>query len=143
MTVKEWLSRAQNINKAIDALIDERDKAFAEACKITAPPSDVERVSGTHDNATENKFTIYAEYTRMIDVKIDELYATKNEILAAIDAVNDNTYRALLTRYYVNGETWEQIAEELNYSVYWTRSGLHDRALAEVEKHKGGVIPRQ
>lgn len=136
MTVKEWLNRGYKLDKEINALLEEREKTFNEACKMSAPPSDNERVSGTHANSTEEKYIRYAEYSRMIDSRIDELYAVKQEILTAITAVNNNTYRTLLILRYIRFKTWEQIAEEMNYSDVWVRTKLHSKALHEVSKIK-------
>ena len=65
------------------------------------------------------------------------------EILMAIDSVKDDQQKEVLTRRYINGTSYPQIAEEMNYSeprIYV----LHGRALIEVNKwleKKNGKMP--
>lgn len=131
MTAKEWLMRGWEINTEINTLLEEKEKAFARACSVTAP-TDRERVTTTRRNTSEEKFVRYADYEKEIDRRIDELYRVKREILSAIGAVNDSTLRKLLVKRYLQFKTWEQIAVEMNYS-YMHVTRLHGKALQEVK----------
>lgn len=134
MTVKEWLSRGYKIDREINALLSEREEAFALACKVTAPPSDNEKVSATTGNGSEARFIKYADYSKLIDRRIDELYRIKSEIMTVITLIDNNTYRTLLIMRYVQFKTWEQIAEGMGYSDKWVRTYLHKMALEMCEK---------
>ena len=134
MTVKEWLSRGYKIDREINALLSEREEAFALACKVTAPPSDNEKVSATTGNGSEARFIKYADYSKLIDRRIDELYRIKSEIMTVITLIDNNTYRTLLIMRYVQFKTWEQIAEGMGYSDKWVRTYLHKMALEVCEK---------
>lgn len=133
MTVKDWLHRGYKIDKEINALLLEREKAFNLACKVSAPPSDNERVKASAGNGSENRYIKYAEYSRLIDSRIDRLYQVKNEILTVISAVENNTYRTLLILRYVQFKTWEEIADCMGYEVRWLYR-LHQKALKMCEK---------
>ena len=37
MTAKEWLMRGWEINTEINTLLEEKEKAFSQACSVTAP----------------------------------------------------------------------------------------------------------
>ena len=76
-----------------------------------------ERVQESRKNASERKFIAYADYAKLINDKIDEFYDCKMEILAAINKLDNPTYHALLTGYYINCKTWEQVAEDMNYEI--------------------------
>lgn len=134
MTVKEWLNRGYKLDKEINALLEEREKAFNLACKASAPPTDKERVCTTQVNSTEAKYIQYSEYTRLIDERIDVLYKVKDEIMTVISAVENNTYRTLLILRYVQFKTWEEIADETKYNLRWVHR-LHKKALIECGKH--------
>lgn len=134
MTVKDWLNRGYKIDKEINALLSEREKAFNLACKVSAPPSDNERVKASTGNGSENRYIKYAEYSRLIDSRIDRLYQVKKEILTVISAVENNTYRTLLILRYVQFKTWEEISRETKYNLRWIHR-LHKKALLECEKH--------
>jgi len=49
-----------------------------------------------------------------------------------IAQVRDDTLRTVLTKHYAGGQTWEQVAEELNYSVRGVYR-LHKKALAAAQ----------
>lgn len=133
MTAKEWLMRGWEINTEINTLLEEKEKAFSQACSVTAP-TDRERVTTTRRNTSEEKFVRYSneDYEKEIDRRIDELYQIKLEILSAIGTVNDSTLRKLLVKRYLQFKTWEQIAVEMNYS-YMHVTRLHGKALQEVK----------
>ena len=131
MTTKEWLNRGRNLNEEINALIKAKEKALYDACNVSIA-YDKERVQESQNNSTEAKFTRFADYSKAIDERIDELYKIKQEILKAISGVDNSTYRALLIERYINFKTWEQIADYMNYSrMHVTR--LHGRALQKVK----------
>ena len=131
MTTKKWLMRGWEINKEINTLLEEKERAFALACSMTAP-TDHERVTTTRSNTSEDKFVRYADYEKEIDRRIDELYQIKLEILSAIELVNDSTLRKLLIKRYLQFKTWEQIAVEMNYS--WRQIvRLHGKALQKIK----------
>ena len=133
MTTKEWLMRGWEINKEINTLLEEKERAFAFACSVTAP-TDHERVTTTRRNTSEDKFVRYSneDYEKEIDRRIDEMYQIKLEILSAIELVNDSTLRKLLIKRYLQFKTWEQIAVEMNYS-YMHITRLHGKALQEIK----------
>lgn len=131
MTAKEWLNRGRNLNEEINALIKAKEKALYDACNVSIA-YDKERVQTSQNNSTEAKFTRFADYSKYIDERIDKLYKIKQEILKAVSAVDNSTYRALLIERYINFKTWEQIADYMNYSrMHVTR--LHGRALQKVK----------
>ena len=67
-----------------------------------------------------------------VSIAYDKVYKIKQEILKAVSAVDNSTYRALLIERYINFKTWEQIADYMNYSrMHVTR--LHGRALQKVK----------
>ena len=129
VTTKEWLNRAKNIDAEIGRLLRERRKAWERAVSITSRLN-ANKVSGTKD---PHKYDELAAYESLIDARVDELYAVKQEILKAINAVQDGTLRAILTERYINCKKWEQIAIDLSYS-YMQICRLHGKALNEIAK---------
>ena len=130
MTPKEFLQKGRKMSLEIDELIRERDRAFALACG-TAVKYDDERVQTSPGNVTEAKFINYAEATRLIDQKIDDLYAYRLKMHRVIDMVDNSLYRAVLIARYINCDTWECIAERFNYDLRWIYR-LHGKALKEI-----------
>ncbi|MCH5212253.1 MAG: DUF1492 domain-containing protein [Oscillospiraceae bacterium] len=132
MTTKEWLNRAYKLDVEINLLLEEQKAAYERACGITAV-TDSERVQTSKRNTTEEKFVSYAAYSDMINKRIDELYEIKNEILEAINQIENNTLRQLLICRYIRFMTWESVAVELDITFQWAHI-LHKRALKCVDK---------
>lgn len=86
--------------------------------------------TGTKD---PHKFDRLAELESMVDEKVDELVATKAEILGTISMLKDNRQRIALTEYYLEMRTWEQVAVDINYSFPQTMR-IHGYALGEISK---------
>ncbi len=133
MTVKEWLNRGYRLDKEINALMREQKRALELATKTTAP-ADGEKVQTSNGNTSEARFINYADYKKLIDNRIAELYATKHEIITAIDSVGDNTLRQLLIHRYIEFMRWEKIAEDMNYSYVHVVHTLHPKALSAISK---------
>ena len=133
MTSKEWLNRGYKLDKEINALLKEQSAALTRATGSTCGTS-AERVQTSRRNTTEDRFINYASYSELIDNRIDELYAIKQEILSAINKVNDAVLRTLLIEKYVNFHTWEQIACNMNYSYVHVVHNLHPKALNAISK---------
>lgn len=133
MTTKEWLNRGYKLDKEINALLKEQSAALTRATGSTCGTS-AERVQTSRRNITEDRFINYASYSELIDNRIDELYAIKQEILSAINKVDDAVLRTLLIEKYVNFHTWEQIACNMNYSYVHVVHNLHPKALNAISK---------
>ena len=133
MTTKEWLNRGYKLDKEINALLKEQSAALTRATGSTCGAS-AERVQTSRRNTTEDRFINYASYSELIDNRIDELYAIKQEILSAINKVDDAVLRTLLIEKYVNFHTWEQIACNMNYSYVHVVHNLHPKALNAISK---------
>lgn len=129
MTAKQWLNRGYRINEEIDELIKEQKQALLQATSTALGGG--EKVQSSNGNTTERRFVNYAAYSETIDKRIDELYAVKNEILTAINSVDDNTLRELLVLRYIKFYTWEEIAEKMNYSMRRVYD-FHGRALKHI-----------
>lgn len=133
MTTKEWLNRGYKLDKEINALLKEQSAALTRATGSTCGTS-AEKVQTSRRNNSEDRFINYASYSELIDNRIDELYAIKQEILSAINKVDDAVLRTLLIEKYVNFHTWEQIACDMNYSYVHVVHNLHPKALNAISK---------
>lgn len=131
MTAKEWLSRARKMSGRLRALQTSKEQAFARATSVVVGGS--EHVSG---GEPADKNAAYAELSLAVDRQIEKLERTRAEILQVIGQVEDNTLSTLLTEYYVNDKTWEEIAAEQHYS--WRQvMRLHGHALQMIRELTG------
>ena len=131
MTAKEWLGRARKLRLRLSALEDSKQRAYSRAVSSTAGLG--ERVSGGEPG---DKLAAYAEVSLAADRQIEKLEQTRAEILQVIGQVEDNTLATLLTEYYVNDKTWEEVAVQMQYS--WRQvMRLHGQALCEIRAITG------
>lgn len=131
MTNKEWLNRAYNLEKYIKELKMAYNGAFENAVYIS--PSFGERVQKGENNGSEAKLSKCADLLNQLEKLLEEQYAIKQEITAAIYCIADNRYRAVLAARYVNFKKVYQIAQEQNYSEVHTKRLL--REAEEIIKH--------
>ena len=131
MTAKEWLIRARKMSGRLRALQESKAQAFARATNAVIGGS--ERVSG---GEPADKHAAYAELSLSVDRQIEKLEQVRAEILQVIGQVEDNTLATLLTEYYVNDKTWEEVAAEQHYS--WRQvMRLHGHALQIIRELTG------
>ncbi len=134
MTAKQHLSRYQEINREIDALVEDCDRLRSLAERVGCgqldgmPKSANPDPSAQFTRAIEQIIAKEAE----IDRRIEAMMVVRDEIELTIETVSDATLRTLLRYRYICGWTWEQIAVEMHYS-YMHVCRLHGKALGEVK----------
>lgn len=128
MTAKQYLNRVRRVDKEITALLNLIQRTRDSITKITQAYDG----DGTQSTKDPHKFDRLAELESLVDEKIDEQLALKTEILKTISKLTDRRYRLILTEYYLDMKTWEQVAVDLNYS-YMHVTRLHGYALKGVE----------
>lgn len=120
MTFKEaksWLNRARRLDVEINKLEEQRMNAYTSLTSGTQKYSS-EPGGGSTD---PHKFEHYAELSDTINTSIDRLCAVKSEVLQIINQLEDGRERIVLISYCVNGDTFEQIGEEMHYTMRWVQ----------------------
>ena len=135
MTTREWLMRARDLENRIVALNGSRRRAYERAVSSAAHPREVCVIAG--GGAPDGKAARYAELCGEVEAQIDELNRIRTEILHAIRGVPNSTLATLLIEYYVNGKTWEQVAQCISYSYSQVVKYLHPAALRAVQDAAG------
>lgn len=130
-----YLSRVRHINERITRLLEEkrrwRDLALCRSPGISPAPG-----GGPTVKPVDKMLEVEGE----IDREIDYLQEVRKEVKSAISGVEDDTMRTLLEHRYLDGLTWEQVAERMHYSREWV-CRLHRKAIKEVtESHTRSVI---
>ena len=143
MTAKQWLARGRWIEREITALMKTRDEIRDRLTHITQSYDG----DGAQSTKDPHKFDALLEMEDRLDEMIDKLYQTKNEILAAIDKLEDSRERIALTLYYVQVTDekkrrmirWEDIAAEQNYT--WRQMmRIKTNAIQNIEEALDGRV---
>lgn len=131
MTPKEYLQQYRNAEDSINAKLDQIHKLRELATKTTQTlTADNVQSSGSEDKISSIVSKI-VDMEREVDDEIDKLHDVKKHVQDVISAVPNAKQRAVLTRRYINGYTWERIAVDLDISYQWVCE-LHGRALQKI-----------
>ena len=130
MTAKEFLRQARDADRRIDEAMErlERMRAKLEAGRmsnLTGMPR------GGALDWTETADRVL-ELERRVNARIREMVRQKQAAMDAIDRVEEARLREVLELYYLDGYTWEQVAEQMDMSDRHVKR-LHGIALLRVK----------
>lgn len=133
MTAKEYLSRAWQIDRRIEARIEERERletliTSPRAAKLTGMPR------GGNGDWT-NAVIALADLSEVIAHEITDLCRIKREVDEAIEAVEDVRYKRILELRYRCYQSWDNIAKETGYTLRNVHE-LHGKALLRIRVPK-------
>lgn len=129
MTAKEFLRQIRTVDRRIEETAErlQRIRARLESGRmsnLTGMP----RGGGVDWTEAADRVI---ELERRLQAQISEMCRQKQAAIEAIDRVEEARLRELLELYYLDGYTWEQVAERMDISDRWALS-LHGRALKQV-----------
>ena len=133
MTAKEFLRRARDIDRRVDEATErvERLRARLEAGRMSSVTG---MPRGGAKDWTETADRLI-ELERVVNQRTRELVRWKLAAIDAIRAVEEPRLAEVLELYYINGFTWEQVAQRMGITERWIQS-LHGRALLKVNVPK-------
>lgn len=119
----------RTLDRNIDRLEKEKSKWRARAESVSPVYSDTPRAHGGSDKIQEAVERII-ELEQEINQRIDELVTLRRQIEGLLASLKDEKLRELMQRYYIDGNTWEQVAEKMEYSDSRWPKRMHKKALA-------------
>lgn len=134
MNAKEYLSQAYKLNQRISSKLEQLEVLKSLSMKVTSCYSDVKVMySSTERSHMEKTLVKIIDLSSEINEEIDRFIDLKAEIKETIEKVDDINCQLLLENRYISGKSWEEIAQEFQYSI----SGvfrIHGEALKKVSK---------
>ena len=127
---KQYLLRYRQAEREARLLMEEKERLLALATKVTPSYSGEAHGSGSGsrvESAAEKIIQCEEEINRAIDCAVD----LRSEIKGAIATVPDWKLREILTRRYILGQKWEQVAWEMSLEFRCVLR-LHGMAIAEL-----------
>lgn len=131
--VKSYLQQVRHQEAAAEAIVDQINTLRAGRMSAAAWIGD-----GMPHAYEPQDLSGYAakldELERRLIAYLDEMAARKLRVVEAIEEMTDPQEQAVLIRYYLGGETWDQVAEDLHYT---TRQiiNIHGQALQHIRFH--------
>ncbi len=127
MTAKEYLSRARSADRRINAKNRELHGLRLNVAQMGAQ-SNSERVQRSSSGDGMKIVDKIIDLQNEINGEIDALVELKKEIRGKINQLGDERYITVLTDYYINCMTWEQVAISSYFDLRYVYK-LHGRAL--------------
>ena len=120
------------MNGIINSYEDELDVLMTRLTSTTSKPKDVNVMFSREDTLPENieKVTLLKEE---IKKRLDEFAKMRIEADTYLRQIDDFRLQTVISKYYFQSKTLEQIAVEIGKSYQWTCE-LRDRAVEEFEK---------
>ena len=117
------------INRLLNTVATERSRLTSIGCELK---QDKVQTSGPK-NSLEETICKIDELERTINARIDELVSMKQEAFTMINRIPDLDQQNILIGRYIQLKKWEDISEELNYSMQWVFE-LHGKGLLAFAK---------
>lgn len=138
MTAKEFLRRARDVDRRVDEAQERVDRLRAKLeagrlSRVTGMP----RGGGADWTETADRLI---ELERVVNARTREWVRWKLDAIDAIRSVGEPRLAEVLELYYIDGLTWEQVAQRMGLDQRWVYR-LHGRALMCVkvpEEFSGG-----
>ena len=133
MTAKEFLRRAREVDRRVDEATErvERIRAKLESGRMSSLTG-MPRGGGADWTETADRLI---ELERVVNTRTRELVRWKLAAIDAIRAVEEPRLTEVLELYYIDGMTWEQVAQRMGITERWALI-LHGRALPHVKVPK-------
>lgn len=135
MNVKQYLNQIRLLDMKINQRIEEKDSLLAKATSTgSAGNMDPNKVQSSADlHQTENLIVKYTDLEQEITQMIDRFITLKHDIIGEIQQLEDVKQMDCLYQKYVNYNSLEKIAENMNISVDYAFR-VHRDALNEFRK---------
>lgn len=115
MTAKEYLEQIPKLDRLINSKLTELSRLKLNAASLCSVPLFDKVCSGGVNNSMSTVEKII-DLEKIIKKEIDELIDLKSEIHKKIKCVYNFNLTTVLVDKYINGFTFEQIAERMNVS---------------------------
>lgn len=132
MTVKNYLNRAYNLEKAVNNKLTELETLKCIATKVSASFSDIPPSGTRNVRRHEDVMVKIIDLQNEISGDVANLIDIKRETMNIIKTVENVVYRMLLEERYLCYKSWEEIAIDLKYSVPHIYR-LHRKALSIIK----------
>ena len=134
VTAKEFLRQAREVDRRVDEAQERVDRLRAKLeagrlSRVTGMP----RGGGADWTETADRLI---ELERVVNARTRELVRWKLAAIDAIRSVGEPRLAEVLELYYIDGMTWEQVAQRMGLDVRWVYR-LHGRALMCVKVPEG------
>lgn len=127
---KTWLNRYRLAGLAVQRLTEEIARWEAQAVALTARYGEASGSGG--EDSLQRAVEKMLELRDELAEELRRQLAIRREIEEAIRVVEDERLQELLRLRYIEGLTWERVAERMGYS-YMQINRLHKKGVSELK----------
>lgn len=127
---KQELMRYRLLIQRIERKKQERQRWLDIGTKTTPVYSDMPK-STNAESKVEQAGMARAQIAVELAQEICELASAKRKIEQDIRGIEDDKQRLILEKHYIDGKTFERIAEDMGYDYRWIRR-LHKKAIEKL-----------
>ena len=135
MTAKEYLLQIRFIDNRIAAKREQAQYFYDQATKCTTTWSDMPPGQPNGRSRMADYVMKMIELENEMTKEMMDLANLKKQIMDTINKIDNMEYKTILEERYLSFKSWEQISEDMGYTVRHIYR-LHGRALLEVEVPK-------
>ena len=125
---KAYLWRVRDAERELKRLEEEYEQVKADILHIKAMEYDKDKVSRYRIGDLSDAIIVLEVYAARIGAQWGKIIALREDAKARINQLQDGRYRDVLTRRYLQGQSFEAIAVGMGFDYRWTRR-LHNKAL--------------
>jgi DNA-directed RNA polymerase specialized sigma subunit len=130
---REDLKEVRKLNKEIESMKRSRERLFYSVLGTSTKMDDVRVQSSGSGDRFGDTIAGVADLDKKILDSINRLYKLQGRALDWIQALKHSEQRTVLIEYYINGSSWDEVAEVSGYSVQHVFK-IHNEALKEIEE---------
>lgn len=130
---KAYLWRVRDAERELKRLEEEYEQVKADILHTKAMEYDKDKVSRYRIGDLSDAIIVLEGYAARIGAQWGKIIALREDAKARIDQLQDGRYRDVLTRRYLQGQSFEAIAVGMGFDYRWTRR-LHNKALDRFQK---------
>ena len=130
---KAYLWRVRDAERELKRLEEEYEQAKSDILHLKAMEYDKDKVSRYRIGDLSDAIIVLEGYAARIGAQWGKIIALREDAKARIDQLQDGRYRDVLTRRYLQGQSFEAIAVGMGFDYRWTRR-LHNKALDRFQK---------
>lgn len=141
---KAYLWRVRDAERELKRLEEEYEQAKSDILHLKTMEYDKDKVSNSRIGDLSDAIVALEGYAERIAKQWGKLIALREDAKARIGELQDWRCREVLTRRYLQGDSWEWIALGMGYDLRWVFR-LHGKALRDIlkmtiERHIRSVI---
>ena len=134
---KAYLWRVRDAERELKRLEEEYEQAKSDILHLRAMEYDKDKVSNSRIGDLSDAIAALESYAERIAAQWDKLIVLREAAKVRIGQLEDWRYREVLTRRYLQGQSWEQVAVDMGYDYYHVHK-LHRRALRIFQEKQSG-----